>query len=263
MRLKLFKNRVPKPSGHGNKKAFSSRTVIGIICIIVALVITFGVAPIINRFSDRKIEVVRVKTDIHRGQMITEDMIETVNVGSYNLPEGIIKEKDLVVGRYAATDMCKGDSFFEGDLATDSKSANDILLSLDGNKVAVSVNINNFACGLSNKLENGDVVSVIIHDDKSEKSHIPAELKYVMVITTTTGSGYDKEEDTAGELSSTVTLLVTPKQAELLAQYNSTTTLPFALIYRGNSEKANEYLKLQDEYLNNSLEEPAGGEENG
>ena len=46
-------------------------------------------------------------------------------------------------------------------------------------------------------------------------------------------------------------MLVTPEQAELLAQYNSVTSLHFALVYRGDKEKADAFIKVQDDYLKN------------
>ena len=99
-----------------------------------------------------------------------------------------------VVGKYAATDLYTGDYLFANKLSTDNKSADDVLLGLGGEKVAVSVNVANFAAGLSDKLENGDIVSVIIYDKDMYTSYIPAELKYVKVITTTTNEGVDKDE---------------------------------------------------------------------
>ena len=44
-------------------------------------------------------------------------------------------------------------------------------------------------------------------------------------------------------------MLVTPEQAELLAFYHSTTTIHFSLVYRGESAKAAEFIRVQDEYL--------------
>ena len=43
-----------------------NRTVIGMICIVLALGITFGIAPLVNRFTDRKVEVVQVKQNVER-----------------------------------------------------------------------------------------------------------------------------------------------------------------------------------------------------
>ena len=54
------------------------------------------------------------------------------------------------------------------------------------------------------------------------------------------------------EKAATVTVLVTPEQAELLAHYNSVTTIHFTLVYRGETDKADAYIKVQDDYLKNN-----------
>lgn len=238
--------KVPKAAG---RNPFSSRTAIGVICIVLALGITFGISPLINRFVDRKTDIVRIKNYVPRGQVITAADLEIARVGAYNLPSGVIADGKSVVGKYAATDLYAGDYLFPAKLSSDNKSARDVLLGLDGKKVAVSVSIGNFAQGLSGKLENGDIVSVIIYDKDRYSSYVPAELKYVKVITTTTNEGIDKDQNDAGSKAATVTLLVTPEQAELVSQYNSVTSLHFALVYRGDKDKADAFIKVQDDYL--------------
>ena len=232
-----------------SKKPFSSRTVIGVICILLALVITFGVAPLVNRFTDQKVDIVRLKADVQRGQLITADHLETVNVGLYNLPGKVIRDKQAVIGKYATTDLYTGDYLFDVKLSAHNKSAEDVLSGLNGTKVAISVNISDFAAGLSDKLENGDIVSVIVYDKENDVSYIPAALRYVQVITATSSDGIDKDMMTEGGKVATVTLLATPEQAELLAHYNGTTTIHFSLVYRGDAEKADAYIKVQDDYL--------------
>ena len=255
--------KMPKAPKAPGKKPFSSRTVIGVVCIVLALLITFGVAPLVNRFTDQKVDIVRLKADVPRGQIITADHLEVVNVGSYNLPNNVIKDGKAVVGKYAATDLYAGDYLFDSKLTLDNKSADDVLLGLDGKKVAISVNISDFAAGLSDKLENGDIVSVIIYDKENNISYTPAAFQYVKVITTTTNDGIDKDEIVEGGKAATVTLLVTPEQAELLANYNSTTNVHFSLVYRGDAEKADAYIKVQDDYLaaNPIVNEPATEED--
>ena len=244
--------RVPKAPKVSGKKLFSSRTVIGVICIVLALLITFGVAPLVNRFADQKVDIVRLKANVERGQVIEAADIEIVNVGSYNLPSDVMKDGKAVVGKYAATDLYAGDYLFANKLSTDNKSVKDVLLGLGGDKIAISVTIGSFAEGLSNKLENGDIVSLIVFDKEANMSYIPAELKYVKVITATTNDGIDKDQAAEGSKSETVTVLVTPAQAEKLAYYNATTSIHFTLVYRGNAEKANAYIKVQDEYIKNN-----------
>lgn len=193
-----------------------NRTVIGIICIVLALGITFGIAPLVNRFTDRKVEVVQVKQNVERGHLITEDDVELVKVGALNLSDRTVKNKKYVVGKYAATNLYAGQIMIADLVAEKSNSADDVLSALDGTKVAISVNIASFAQGLSNKLRNGDIVSVIVYDKETNQSHVPPELRYVKVITTTTGDSVDSDRKTDATQAITVTLLASPDQAKQL-----------------------------------------------
>ena len=89
-------------------KIFRNRTVIGVLCILLALVICFGVTPLFSRSASEKAEIVRVTADIKEGDEITAEMVQTVEVGAYNLPSGIMTEKDEVVGKYATADLKVG-----------------------------------------------------------------------------------------------------------------------------------------------------------
>ena len=59
---------------------FKNRTVIGVICILLALVICFGITPLFNQSISQKAEIVRVTKDIHAGELITRDMVTTAEV---------------------------------------------------------------------------------------------------------------------------------------------------------------------------------------
>ena len=79
---------------------FKNRTVIGVICILLALVICFGITPLFNRGISQKAEIVRVTKDIHAGELISKDMVTTAEVGSYNLPSGLMTVEDNVAVSY-------------------------------------------------------------------------------------------------------------------------------------------------------------------
>ena len=66
---------------------FKNRTVIGVICILLALVICFGITPLFNKSISQKTEIVRVAKAVSAGDQVTADMVQTVEVGSYNLPD--------------------------------------------------------------------------------------------------------------------------------------------------------------------------------
>lgn len=86
-----------------------NRTIIGIICIVVALIVTFAVAPVVNRLADSKVDIVRMTKNVTQGHQISEGDVEVVKVGGYNLPSDVITKKESVVGRFASTDLKAGD----------------------------------------------------------------------------------------------------------------------------------------------------------
>lgn len=233
-----------------------NRTVIGVICIVLALLICFGVTPLFNKAAAEKTEIVRVVKDIRIGDKITADMVKTVEVGGYNLPENVVKNLDTAVGRFASADMAPGDYIIASKIADEPAAENAYLYHLTGEKQAISVSVKAFANGLSGKLQSGDIVSVIAPDYKKQGSTvIPPELQYVEVIAVTANSGYDAntgektDEDADRELPGTVTLLVTPEQSRILAELESEGKLHVSLVYRGDKENAEKFVEAQEAVL--------------
>ncbi len=230
-----------------------NRTAIGIVCIILAVAITFVVSPMVNKVSDKKTETVRFTTNVTHGTKIKETDVEVVKISNSALPDKVVKNKTAVVGKYATADLFKGDFATENKVTDNANTASDVMASLKGNKVAMSITINSFAGGLSGKLQNGDVVSICV-TDKDNKTEIPAELKYVKVITTTTSGGIDENdvvenEDGSFDLPTTITVLVSVEQARILANYEKNAAMHIVLVYRGDDASAEKFLKAQDAYL--------------
>lgn len=231
-----------------------NRTIIGIVCIVLALVVTFAVAPLVNKLSDSRTDIVRLKNDIVQGHMIQESDIEVVTVGSTGLPTNIITKKDAVVGKFAACDLKANTDLLQSMISGKSDSADDVFHTLDGTKQAISITISSFAGGLSGKLENGDIVSLVVFENETKKATIPGGLTYVKVITTTTAEGFDKDEltpneDGTYELPTTLTLLVNPTQAKMLVEYENCGVIHADLVYRGDSKTAQKFLDAQDLYF--------------
>ena len=235
---------------------FKNRTVVGVICILLSLLICFGVTPLFNKSISQKTEIVRVTKEIKAGDEITKDMIQTVEVGGFGLPENVIRQSETVIGKYAKADLSVGDYILNTKLSDTPAAENAYLYNLDGTKQAMSVTIKSFANGLSGKLQSGDIVSVIAPDYKKQGATvIPAELKYVEVISVTASSGYDANtgEAPAGdderELPSTVTLLVSPEQSKILAELESDGKLHLSLVYRGSHANTTKILEAQDKVI--------------
>ena len=244
-------------------RIFKNRTVIGVICILVALVICFGITPLFNRAATQKTEIVRVTREIKADNVITDDMVQPVRVGSFNLPDNVLRKKENVVGKYATADLSVGDYILPTKLSDAPAVDNSYLYLLDGSKQAMSVTIKSFANGLSGKLRSGDIVSVIAPDYKKQGlTVIPPELKYVEVIGVTTSTGQDQVDqsrkdsgsekslkDTEKELPATVTLLVSPEQSKVLAELEADGKMHLSLVFRGDKSAADKFLAAQEEVL--------------
>ena len=242
-----------------------NRTIIGIICIVVALIVTFAVAPVVNRLADSKVDIVRMTKNVTQGHQISEGDVEVVKVGGYNLPSDVITKKESVVGRFASTDLKAGDYLLPEKLTTTSDKADDVFRTLSGDRQAISITIQTFAGGLSGKLQNGDIVQLVVYENDRREAFIPGGLTYVKVITTTTADGADKDELTVNEdgtyeMPSTVTLLVNPAQAKLLVEYENRGRIHADLVFRGDEATAQKFLDAQDAYFKYLEEHPDVGE---
>ena len=238
------------------KKLMKNRIVIGLVCIILSLVICFGLTPMFNNALKSKVQLVRVNTEIHKGDQITEKMLTMVETGGYNLPGNVVCRLEDVVGRYANADLYKGDYILESKLSDTPMLKNAYLSKLNGENLAISVSIKSFAAGLSGKLEAGDIVTLIASDvgERRETLVLP-ELKYVEIIAATASSGADHDvqadvkDGDEQELASTITVLATPEQARLLAELEQTGKLHAALGCRGDSTQAGRCLEEQQRVL--------------
>lgn len=249
-----------------------NRTMLGVICIVLSLLISFVLTPLFNQSLAQKTTIVRVVKDIKAGDAITKDMVKAVEVGGYNLPENIVRQPDTVIGKYAKADLSPGDYILSTKLTDVPAAENAYLYNLSGGKQAISVSIKNFAEGLSGKLISGDIVSVIAPDYKKQGiTVIPPELTYVEVIGVTASTGYDtnsgqSSEDTGKDererqLPATVTLLVSPEQAKILAELEAGGRLHLSLVYRGSKESAAKFTELQDKLIKTLYPTPSGAEQ--
>lgn len=246
-----------------------NRTVVGVICILLSLIICFGITPLFNKSVSRKTEIVRVVKEIKAGDEITKDMVQLAQVGSFGLPENVMHQSETVIGKYANADLSVGDYILNTKLSHTPAAENAYLYKLDGTKQAMSVTIKSFSNGLSGKLESGDIVSVIAADFKKQGiTIIPPELKFVEVISVTASSGYDAntgeqtENEDERELPSTVTLLVSPEQSKVLAELEADGKLHLSLVYRGQPENSAKFIAAQDE-VNAELYPPEEEESEG
>ena len=238
-------------------KFLKNRTVLGIVCIALALIICFAITPLFNASKSSTMKIIRINNDLKIGQEITSKDVEVVEVGAYNMPSDVMQKSEDVVGKYAAMEMIKGEYILPTKISDTPASENAYLYGLTGEKRAISITIPSFAGGLSGKLISGDIVSIIAVDFKEQgETVVPEELQYVEVIAVTDSKGNDDETVTVKpdgeeevELPETVTLLVTPVQANILAELEAEGEIHVALVYRGTAENAQKFISAQAKLL--------------
>ena len=235
---------------------FKNRVVVGVLCILLSLLICFGLTPFFTKSISQKAEIVRVIQPIRAGDEITKNMVRIVEVGEFGLPDDVLRQQENVLGKYATADLAVGDYIINSKLADTPAAENAYLYSLDGTKQAMSITIKSFSTGLSGKLQSGDIVSVVAPDYKKQgQTVIPPELKYVEVISVTASSGYDANtgeapsEEDERELPSTVTLLVSPEQSKALAGLEAEGKLHLTLVYRGTPENSAKFIEAQEKVI--------------
>ena len=238
-------------------KLFKNRTVLGVLCIAIALVICFVITPLFNASAANLTTIVRIKNDIKIGTQITSKDIETVEVGAYNLPSNVVRKPDDVVGKYAAAELLKDEYVLSTKISDTPATENVYLYGMNGSKRVMSVTLPSFAKGLSGKLMSGDIVSVIAVDYQEKgETVVPDELQYVQVVAATDKRGNDEkvteyraDGEEESDLPETVTLMVSPSQAIVLAELEAEGEIHIALVYRGTQENADKFLEAQEKIL--------------
>lgn len=235
----------------------NNRFIYGIFSIILAAIIAFVAIPAVTNKTSSICEIVRMKTFVSRGNPITAENLELVEVGEYNMPSNVARTMEDVIGTYAAADLYPGDYILSDKVSVEPLSSDMTLNAIPNGKVAISITTQTLATALSDKLQSGDIIRLYHYDDQNvlePVTDIP-ELRFIKVLSVTDEDGLDidyttpPEEDEEKQQTATITVLASPEQAILLTRYENEGTLHVALISRGNDSLAEELLGRQDEIL--------------
>ncbi|MDD2459353.1 MAG: hypothetical protein PHQ83_12690 [Eubacteriales bacterium] len=249
---------------------FRNKFLIGLICIALGLAVGFLAIP---KLTEKEIvdqmQAIRLKQSIPEGTLITDEMVESVQVGSSLVPESVITDLALVSNRFSAVPI------FAGDYLTEEKLT-DVLAMQDPMSVAtakglkvISITLPSLASGVSGQLKPGDVVTILAskkqalvdqtqtlgpkETDQSQSTESKAEagydseanvaadpeLQYVEVCSLTASDGRDAVvnktliEDEKNQLPVTISLFVTTAQAKLLADFEQNYEIHLSFVARG------------------------------
>lgn len=230
----------------------NNRFIFGTLSLVLAAVIAFVALPTIARQTNGKTEIVRITQPVLKGETITSDNAEVVEVGGYNLPSNVAHSMDDVEGLYVTADLAEGDYILTSKVSTVPVSSDVALNDIPSGKVAISLTVKTLASGLSDKLQPGDIIRIYHFLETAEE--VP-ELRFVKVLSVTDSDGINVDntkeptEDEEPQQSATITVLASPEQARIITEMENDGVAHVALISRNNDQLAEELLAEQDKTL--------------
>lgn len=230
----------------------NNRFLFGILSLLLSAIIAFIAIPTMASQTNGKTEIIRVTSPIAKGEEITPEAVEVMEVGSYNLPDNVARSMQDVAGRYAAADFEAGDYILASKVSLIPITSDVALNNIPSGKVAISLTVKTLASGLSDKLQPGDIIRIYHYLDTARE--VP-ELRYVQVLSVTDSDGNnvdntaELEEGEEKQQSATITVLASPEQAEVITGIENDGTAHVALICRNNEELAAELLQRQDQEI--------------
>jgi len=205
-------------------KFLQNKIFIGTVCIVVAGIFAFGVLPSMYKGKGGTEKIVKLNATVSAGTKIEESMLVETEVGSFGLPESVIRKKEDVVGKFARAEISADDLIIKSKLS--DYAANEKLDSIlaNGQKL-ITVTLPSIAAGVGNHLQRGDVISLICY--VGDAPVVYEELKNLEVYSIENDDAQNvedanTEEDETDKIAATLTLIVNDVQAEKLvsAEYS-------------------------------------------
>lgn len=230
----------------------NNRFIFGILSLVLAAVIAFVALPTIARQTNGKTKIVRITHPVLKGEKITKENTEVVEVGGYNLPSNVAHNLSDVEGLYVTADLAEGDYILTSKVSSVPISSDVALNDIPSGKVAISFTVKTLASGLSDKLQPNDIIRIYHFLDTAEE--IP-ELRFVKVLSVTDSDGINVDnakeptEDEEPQQSATITVLASPEQARIITELENDGVAHVALISRNNDQLSEELLADQDKTL--------------
>jgi pilus assembly protein CpaB len=230
-----------KKKGGGNLKIVKNRYLLVLISLIVSVLIAFVIIPLMAGMSSGTVDVVRVREVIKPNTLISMDMLKIEKAGKINLPNGIIKDPDEVVGKYSKVELLPGDNLVPDKFISTEALEDSYLYDLvKHNKVAVSISIKSFAAGVSGKIRPGDIISILYFDKSKNTYPYASESEDSVVLhpqlQNIEVAAVSKAKE-GSDYPDSLTVLVTIEQAKLLVEAENDGNIHILAAGRGGESK--------------------------
>lgn len=214
-----------------------NRTVIAIFCIVIALFLCFGLAPVLNSFFNGSTQVLALNTDVAAGVQLEPSMLTRVSVSNFS-GLNCITDESTVIGKFAESYLYKG-VLTSDMLAETNETPATKIASLQAGEYAMTITVQDLASGFGTKLSCGDVIMIATKDDDGN-AVLYDELQAVEVIAVENEDGLDIDNNASSENKPAVITvkLVDKSQAARLFECETADTLHAILVTKDAEQGA-------------------------
>ena len=165
-------------------KLFRNKIFIGAMCLLMAGALAFGILPRLYSAQSGTTEIVKLKQTVEYGTVITDEMLTVAEVGSYGLPDYVVKDKSEITGLIAGGTVYAGEylwreCFMTQEAYEDITKKTDFGLS-DGTYL-LTIGLPSESSGLAGILRAGDTVDVYGYTDENGSAVVSEALTAITV----------------------------------------------------------------------------------
>lgn len=154
------------------------------MCLILAGALAFLLLPRLYSAQSSTVEIVKLKQTVEYGTTITDDMLTVSEVGSYGLPDNVVKDKSEITGLVAGETIYAGEYLwrdrFMTEEACEETEKNTVYGLLEGTYL-LTISLPSESSGIAGILRTGNTVDVYGYTDDSGAAVVTETLTGVTV----------------------------------------------------------------------------------
>jgi len=165
-------------------KLFRNKIFIGAMCLLLAGALAFILLPKLYSAQSSTVEIVKLKQTVQYGTKITDDMLTIAEVGSYGLPDNVVKERSEVGGLVAGDTIYAGEYLWRDCFMTEeayAKTETKTGYGLSDGTYLLTISLPTESSGIAGILRAGGTVDVYGYTDDSGQAVVSKALTAVTV----------------------------------------------------------------------------------
>jgi pilus assembly protein CpaB len=165
-------------------RIFKNKIFVGVVCLLLAAVLAFLLLPRLYKAQASTVEVISLKQNVEYGTAITDNMLICTVVGSYGLPDDVIKNKSDIIGLVAGSTIYASEYLWRNRFITEEaykKATSKESLNLPEGTYLLTISFPSASAGVAGILRAGDTVDVYGYTDDNGNITVKKALTAVSV----------------------------------------------------------------------------------